>query len=218
MGEWNPFALILSATFSLAFFGACLTAYIMFVPGHPYILQTISSIVKLPIIFFLSTLLAAIITYIFAKITRKSLKGRRIARGSVVALFVTSTCLFILGPVIAIFSSQGNYSEVILASYGAFLISTLAGSLFFYLQTLQLTNGGFLVLSLVWCLFFTSSTANIGWELRPLVGWTGQPFQLVRTDNGHMWDQVVCEMKNMRFGGIHFPSAGEDSPTKAWPC
>jgi hypothetical protein len=98
------------------------------------------------------------------------------------------------------------------------LISTLIGSLFFYIQTLQLADRGFLILSLVWCVFFTSSTANVGWELRPLVGWTGQPFELIRANPSHMWDQIMCEMKNMRFGGVHFPSAGEDSPTKAWPC
>lgn len=218
LGKWNPFALLLPAAFGLAFFGACLTAYIMFVPGHPYILQTISSIIKLPLIFFLSTIVAATITSLFARITRKSLRGRAIARGSLVALFMTSTFLFVLAPVIAVLSSQGNYSEVILASYAAFLISTLVGALFFYLHTMQLAEGGFLATSLVWCVLFATSTANIGWELRPLVGWTGQPFQLVRTDNGHMWSQVVCEMKNMRFGGIHFPSAGQDSMTKAWPC
>jgi MFS family permease len=218
IGKWHPFALIVCAIFGLAFFGACLTAYVIFVPGHPYILQTISSVIKLPIIFILSAFLAAIVTFVIAKITRQPLKMRGIARASLVALFSTATCLTILGPIIALFSSQGNYSKVILASYGVFLIGTLVGSLFFYMQTLRLAGGGYLALSLVWCVLFTSSTANIGWELRPLVGWTGQPFELVRGNTGNMWSQVECEMKNMRFGGIHFPSAGEESSTKAWPC
>jgi hypothetical protein len=40
------------------FFGASLTTYVMFVPGHPYMMQVVASCIKVPALLFVCPLLA----------------------------------------------------------------------------------------------------------------------------------------------------------------
>jgi hypothetical protein len=220
--NWGFGAMLAIAIACAAFFGACLTSYVMFVPGHPYQMQVIASIIKVPTFLLISLLLSTIVIVASAKLIDRSISVKTVAKAAFYCYFVTSICLAILGPVIAILSLLGNYSIVILTSYLAFILAGSIGSFSFFRHLAggsEVRNASTkYVVTLIWCLCFGLISADVGWSLRPFVGWTGQPFAWLRDDQTHIWNQIVCETRNMRFGGIRFPSAGEESASKAWPC
>ena len=59
-----------------------------------------------------------------------------------------------------------------------------------------------------WICLFGVTAGQVGWMMRPFVGWTGQPFEWFRTERTTIFEQVYYECVNLFYGGgAHFPDA-----------
>jgi hypothetical protein len=201
--------LLLLTTLCGMWFGLCMTAYILFVPGHPYRLQLVCSVIKVPLLLLVSLLLAFVpmvaINHLTARLPTASLW--RVLLGGVAT---TALVLVPAGLVVLAFCTKQNYTLVVLCSYAAFSIAGLAGVLF-VARTLRSSAGGGprrLAFVAAWALCFGLIAAHVGWSIRPFVGWTGQDFTLFRSDPTRMYEQIYWEVFNLfHGGGAGFPPA-----------
>jgi hypothetical protein len=197
-------------------FGASLTTYVMFMPGHPYIMQVVASCVKVPALLFLCPLIALYPTLFLSKLLDNGIGARTLLKASFSCIVAMAICLAVCAPLVSIVSTLGNYTITIFASYGAFALAGLIGCVAFYLK---LTGVGVPIaspkvsspksafrISAIWLVLFGLVGAEVGWSIRPFVGWTGQPFEWLRPDNTQIWDQLNAETQNLRVGGLSFPS------------
>jgi hypothetical protein len=198
-------------TICSVFFGASLTTYVMFMPGNPYIMQVVASCIKVPALLFLCPLIALYPTLLLSKVFDSNMGAYAILKASFSCIVAIAICLALCAPFIAILNSFGNYTIVIFASYGAFALAGLVGCVAFYLK---LKSAGVpssspksaLRISAIWLVLFGLIGAEVGWSIRPFVGWTGQPFEWIRPDSTQIWDQLIAETQNLRIGGLSFPS------------
>ncbi len=206
------------------FFGASLTTYVMFLPGHPYLMQVVASCTKVPALLFLCPLIALYPTLLLSKLFDRGLDARALLKASFSCIVAMAICLALCAPFIAILNSFGNYTIGIFASYGAFALAGLIGCVAFYSKLVgagePVASSGFfspksaLKVSAIWLVLFGLVGAEVGWSIRPFVGWTGQPFEWLRPDNTQIWNQLNAEAHNLRVGGLSFPSELEKRFTK----
>jgi hypothetical protein len=196
-------------------FGASLTTYVIFMPGHPYLMQVVASCIKVPALLFICPLLALYPTLLLSKLFDSRMEMRVLLKASFSCIVATAIVLALCAPFIAILNSFGNYTLVIFASYGAFAVAGLTGCVAFYWKLVGGGAPGFspkfsqpksaLRISGVWLVLFGLVGAEVGWSIRPFVGWTGQPFEWLRPDHTQIWDQLNAETDNLRVGGLSFP-------------
>lgn len=205
-----------------ALFGVCVTAYVIFVPGHPYLMQVIASAIKVPIIIILSYSIAAALMITIAKVPFGSISTAQLLDAATECLIVAGISLGMFGPIIALIASMGNYSILIYSSYAAFALSGVAGSLGFYrrlrLNSPLRTRPTLIFVSCIWMIIFGVLECQIGWTMRPIVGWTGQHFTWFRHEHVQIWNQAYCEARNLQRGGVSFPTQGQQNDNKKWPC
>jgi hypothetical protein len=205
-----------------SFFGVCITTYVMFVPGHPYLTQVLASAIKVPIILLLSYSVSTAIFVVIAHFILRALSPTSILSLTSDCLIVTATTLGGLGPLLALIASRGNYSVLIYSAYSAFALSGVAGCVEFYRRVRSVhrrcRRRTLLLASAVWLCLFGALECQIGWSLRPIVGWTGQNFTWFRHDDAKIWNQMVCEGRNLEHGGVSFPAAGQQNDATKGPC
>ncbi len=200
-------------------FGICLTSYVLVVPGHPYQMQTIASAVKVPLIVLISAMISIFAAVLVVYAHTKSLLIDVVVDGALECVWKMGIALGVFSPIVAAIALTGNYSYTVLFSYAAFACAGMFGC-YGFVKVLN-NEGAFRprrLVQFIWTLSFCFAVAQSGWVLRPLIGWTGQSFAWFRADQTMLWDQMRCEARNAKRGGIRFPSASEMSDSKQWPC
>jgi hypothetical protein len=195
-------------------FGASLTTYVMFIPGHPYTMQILASCIKVPTLLLLCPLIALYPTLFFSRLFDRGITLRQLLKASFGCIVVMAICLALCAPLIALLNAFRNYTVTIFASYAAFAFSGLVGCAAFYLKLTRdraaiSSTASALKVSGIWLAIFGLVGAELGWSLRPIVGWTGQPFEWYRSDSTQIWDQLNAETQNLRVGGFSFPAEVE---------
>jgi hypothetical protein len=118
-------------------YGVCMGTFAVFRLRGPSIWQLVASMVKVPLLFYLTLLVTLPSLYVF-----NALVGSRLSLGTVIRLLVASlgvmvTVLASLGPIVAFFSvSTTSYPFMILFNVVVFAVSGSLG-LSFLLQTLH---------------------------------------------------------------------------------
>lgn len=189
-------------------FGLCMTAYVIVVPGHPYQMQVLASLIKVPVLLTLTLAVAFVPLYIAARLLAADLPLRMLwtwATGSVATM---AAALFPLGAVVALLGITRNYSAVVLCSYAAFAAAGAVGIRTFARAAQAMPRRRRRrALVAVWAISLALAGLQLGWSMRPFVGWTGQAFTLFRSQSMGPFDQIYWEIWNIcHGGGAQFPS------------
>jgi hypothetical protein len=203
--------------FGAVAFGASLTTYVMFMPGHPYLMQVIASCIKVPALLLVCPLLALYPTLLLGRVFDKNVNFRTLLQASFACVVMMAICLMLFAPLMAALNSLGNYTLIIFSSYAAFAVAGIIGCVAFYFKLRRnsaviFSSRSPLKVSAIWCVLLGFTGAEVGWSIRPFVGWTGQPFEWYRSDNTQIWNQLSAETQNLQIGGLSFPSKLEDPP------
>ena len=197
-------------------YGICMGVYGAFREKNPTPMQVVASMVKVPLVFYLTLLVTLPSLYVF-----NALVGSRLSLPGVVRLLIASigvnvTVLASLGPIVAFFSvCTTSYPFMLLLNVAAFAVAGLFG-LRFLLQTLQrLTVAASQLQSpaegavavetprdraiadqvrtvfRVWVIVFCLVGAQMGWVLRPFVGNPNVPFAWFRARHSNFFMAVL---------------------------
>jgi hypothetical protein len=118
-------------------FGVCMGSFALFRARSPNLWQAVASMVKVPLLFYLTLLVTMPSLYVF-----NALVGSRLTLAAVVRLLIASLGVIVavlasLGPIVAFFSvTTTSYSFVVLFNVVVFSVAGVLG-LVFLLQTLQ---------------------------------------------------------------------------------
>ncbi|MET0970384.1 MAG: hypothetical protein ABWY18_14380 [Tardiphaga sp.] len=205
-----------------ALFGASLTTYVMLMPGNPYIMQVVSSSIKVPALLIICPMVALYPTLFLSRLFEKQLGASSLMTAAFSCIVFSAVFLACCAPVMALLNTLGNYTLVILASYAAFGAAGLAGTIAFYYKLRRdavrgLAPRSALKISAIWLVLYGVVCAEVGWSIRPLVGWTGQPFEWYRADSVQLWQQLFNEVDNLHVGGLAFPTELEENYRKPTP-
>lgn len=118
-------------------YGACLGCFALFKMGGPNGMQLVSSMLKVPALFFLTLVVTLPSLYVFNALVGSRLTPSTVSRLLVAALAVMIAVLSSLGPIVAFFAvSTTSYSFMVLLNVVVFAVSGVLG-LMFLLQTLH---------------------------------------------------------------------------------
>jgi hypothetical protein len=118
-------------------YGICMGSFALFRIKGPSYLQLLASMIKVPLLFYLTLLVTLPSLYVF-----NALVGSRLPLGTVVRLLVASLGVMVavlasLGPIVAFFSvSTASYPFMLLFNVAVFTVAGILG-LAFLLQTLH---------------------------------------------------------------------------------
>ena len=128
------------------------------------------------------------------------------------AFAVFAAVLGALAPATGVVSVVCNYSFATLINLGFFAAAGLAAVAFVLRSVGTLhdaTSPGAgrplrpLIAFAGWALLFGVVGAQIGWRMRPLIGWHAAPFGWYRADGMSLWQGVVSEIHNiLTVGGV----------------
>ncbi|MGO9464728.1 MAG: hypothetical protein ACLQIB_21120 [Isosphaeraceae bacterium] len=118
-------------------YGICMGAFALFRVQGPGAWQVVASMVKVPLLFFLTLLVTLPSLYVFNALVGSRLTPAAVVRLLVASLGVMVAVLASLGPIVAFFSmSTTSYPFMVLFNVVVFGVSGVLG-LMFLLQTLQ---------------------------------------------------------------------------------
>jgi len=118
-------------------YGLCMGTFALCRAQGPSVLQFVSSIIKVPLLFFLTLLVTLPSLYVFNALVGSRLTPTAVVRLLVASLGVMVTVLASLGPIVAFFSvSTTSYPFMVLFNVVVCGVSGVLG-LMFLLQTLQ---------------------------------------------------------------------------------
>ena len=200
---------LMSIAASMAF-GLCLSAHVLFHWSDGYHQQILASIVKFPLLLISTSTISFAFLHLVARLLKTGLSLSVLARPILAVTAATALTLALLGPVVALCSLTQNYTVVIFVSYGSCCIAIIVGTCAMarHLRRTSISANHVRILTILWLLFFTITFAELGWKLRPLVGWTGQSFTWIRNDPMQLHEQIYYEWLNFRHsGGASFPAS-----------
>ncbi|MCJ2067303.1 hypothetical protein MKK75_00510 [Methylobacterium sp. J-030] len=220
--QLSVFYKIIIALFSLSIFGFCLGFHAVITPEASGLAQLAASTIKMPILIAVSSIVSVGVVYVCCPLVGGKIDQIDLSQSAMSCLLITALALLPAALIELVLASLENYSLTVLFAYAALSVAGLLGcSAFAYMINIENRYNKSLRLtaSAVWVVCFGLSNAELGWRMRPLIGWTGQNFTIFRHDDPGMFSQIRCELRNtFNFGGIKFPKAGEESDTKEWPC
>jgi hypothetical protein len=118
-------------------YGVCMGTYALFRPKEPHAMQILASMVKVPLLFYLTLLVTLPSLYVFNALVGSRLTLATIVRLLVASLGVIVAVLASLGPIVAFFSvSTTSYPFMVVFNVLIFGVSGTLG-LSFLLQTLH---------------------------------------------------------------------------------
>jgi hypothetical protein len=118
-------------------YGFCMGTFALFRVQGPGVAQLVASIVKVPVLFFLTLLVTLPSLYVFNALVGSRLTPKAVVRLLIASLGVMVAVLASLGPIVAFFSvSTTSYPFMVLFNVAVFGVSGVLG-LVFLLQTLQ---------------------------------------------------------------------------------
>ncbi len=121
-------------------YGACMGTFALFRMKGPNVLQVVASMVKVPLLFYLTLLVTLPSLYVFNALVGSRLSLSTVIRLLLATLGVMVTILSSLGTIVAFFSvSTTSYPFMVLFNVVVFAVSGILG-LTFLLQTLHRLN------------------------------------------------------------------------------
>ncbi len=133
----DPLRLALVIVALAASYGLCMGAFAAFRADGPNLIQIVASMVKVPLLFFLTLIVTLPSLYVFNALVGSRLAAGAFVRLLVAALAVTTAVLASLGPITAFFSvSTTSYPFMLLFNVAIFAVAGILG-LSFLLQTLH---------------------------------------------------------------------------------
>jgi hypothetical protein len=197
-------------TLSSMSFGLSLTTHVLTHWNRGYFQQILASVIKVPLLVLTSELITSVVIYACLRFIHRGPSRAAFFHSAVAGGASMALVLGALGPLVVLCSLRGNYTLVILTSYLIFALASASGAAMFCrsLQVLSdATRTPLLRIMLAWLLVFSFTSSQIGWWLRPLVGWTGSPFAWFRNDGLHLYEQAYYEWRNFTHaGGEMFPT------------
>ncbi|OJW20313.1 MAG: hypothetical protein BGO49_05315 [Planctomycetales bacterium 71-10] len=202
-------------------YGACMGTFSLLSPQGPGLMQVVASMVKVPLLFYLTLVVTLPSLYVL-----NALMGSRLSFGSVFRLLSASlgvnvAVLASMGPIVAFFSAcTTSYPFMVLLNVAVFATAGFL-ALGFLLQTLQrlsiartltiatdlaaddeapgaihpLTDqyAGRRVRAIfrVWMVLFGLVGAQMGWVLRPFIGDPSRPFAWFRPRQSNFFEAVL---------------------------
>lgn len=187
-------SLLIASSFFFAIYGGIVGAY-----GGG--LQIISSAIKLPALYLLTLLICLPTLYFFDILSGSRLDFRQYVTMALTAVSVISVLLFSFAPVILFFLiSVKDYFFFLLLNVLVMGVTGTIGVRLFYKGMRDMsvnpdapkTTGTRRYLLQGWVLLYGLVGSQLGWTLRPFLGFDGEPFQVFRPEiDGNFYSQVA---------------------------
>lgn len=167
-------------------------------------LQALSSCLKLPILFLVTTLVCMPTLFIFSSF----FGSRRSVLQTFVLLSIGSTIIGLalvgFAPITLFFIvTTRSYQFFKILNVAFFAVSGLLGVLFFNRMYVQLTEEGVQaqysrrMFLRFWLLLFAFVGTQLAWTLRPFFGAPGLPFEIVREIGGNFYTDVFQSLGHL---------------------
>ncbi|MGJ3248244.1 MAG: actin-binding WH2 domain-containing protein [Elainellaceae cyanobacterium] len=154
------------------------------------VLQAIASTIKLPILFLLTALICIPSLYTFNVLLGQSFKFLQTVALMVMTLGTTTILLTSLAPIAFFFTitTPENYQFLMLMHVLIFGLCGIYGVRYLYrgcsylaFRMEQPLNGTLLK---IWIAIYAIVGMQLGWRLRPFIGYQGMPFEVLREQQG----------------------------------
>ncbi len=186
-------SLLVASSIFFAIYGAIIGAY-----GGG--LQIISSAIKLPALYLLTLLICLPTLYFFDILAGSKLDFRQYITMALTAVSVISVLLFSFAPVILFFLiSVKDYFFFLLLNVLVMAVTGTIGVRLFYKGMRDMSSSpdapkpsARRYLLQGWMLLYGLVGSQLGWTLRPFLGFDGEPFQVFRPEiDGNFYTQVA---------------------------
>ncbi len=168
------------------------------------VLQAIASMVKLPILFLLTALICIPSLYTFNVLLGQSFKFLQTVALMVITLGTTTILLVSLAPIAFFFTitTPDNYQFLMLMHVLIFGLCGIYGVRYLYrgcsylaFRMEQPLNN---LLLRIWIIIYAIVGMQLGWRLRPFIGYQGMPFEILREDqSGNFYIMVWRSLLNL---------------------
>lgn len=178
--------------------------------------QLLANVVKVPVLALLSFVLTSPAFFAANALGGLGLPAMAALRLWAATFAVFAAVLGALAPATGIVSVVCNYSFATLINLAFFTAAGLTAVAFIFrsVRVLHASGGGSVAPSrarpirplaafAAWAVVFGIVGAQVGWRMRPLIGWHAAPFGWYRVDGMSLWDGVVSEIHNiLTVGGV----------------
>jgi hypothetical protein len=190
-------AMIISSTSFLALYGAVMGA------THS-LWQTMSSAVKMPILFLATLFVCVPSLYFFSLLFGSKQSLRQNITLILTAVTVTSVLLLSLAPITLFFLlTTSEYQFFKLLNVGIFAISGMMGVVFLY-QGMKVVSsddieGSFARkrVMILWMFVYAFVGSQMAWTMRPFIGAPGVEFELFRQLGGNFYSNILFSISDM---------------------
>ncbi|MBE9102056.1 hypothetical protein [Vacuolonema iberomarrocanum] len=170
-------------------------------------LQAISSAIKLPILFLLTALICIPSLYTFNVLLGQRFRFMQTVALMVTTLATTSILLVSLAPIAFFFTltTPENYQFLLLLHVIIFSLCGIYGVRYLYrgcsylaFRMEQPLNN---MLLRIWIMIYAVVGMQLGWRLRPFIGYQGMSFEFLRSDvDGNFYIAVWNALRGLLFG------------------
>ena len=196
-------AMLISSITFFALYGAVLGS------SHS-LLQTLSSMVKLPILFIATLIVCVPSLYFFSLLFGSNQSLSQSLTVILTAITVTGVLLLSLAPITLFFliTVPGSYQFFKLLNVGIFAISGLMGIVFLYQGMKVVSNSeaeGATTrrwVLIFWMFVYAFVGSQMAWTIRPFIGAPGTRFELFRQLGGNFYTNVLFSLREILGFGI----------------
>ena len=207
--------------------GLCMATFAVFSRNGPVLGQVVATMVKVPLLFYLTLLVTLPSLYVFNALVGSRLSFSAVVRLLVATLGVNVAVLSSLGPIVAFFSvSTTSYPFMVLFNVVVFAIAGFLAQMFL-LQTLQRLSMAQTLIETspeapdaetpsairplsdqflgrhvktifrLWMVVFGLVGAQMGWVLRPFIGNPNVPFTWFRGRESNFFEAVLHTLASL---------------------
>jgi hypothetical protein len=164
--------------------------------------QTMSSAVKLPLLFLATLLVCVPSLYFFSLLFGSNQSLNQNLAVILTAITVTSVLLLSFAPITLFFllTAPSQYQFFKLLNVGIFTISGLMGIVFLY-QGMKIVSGPDLEgastrrwVLIMWMFVYAFVGSQMAWTIRPFIGAPGTPFELFRQLGGNFYTNILYSL------------------------
>lgn len=215
--DLEPVGMATLAIALTAAYGLAMAAFAAAKAQEAWATQLLASALKVPVLTIL-TFAATYPAFVLAnRLGGLRLRPRAVLRLCLATFAVYAASLGALAPAIALCSVVCNYSFTILINVAFFAASGLAAAAYLLRWVGDLSQAPDAARSPVagpggrplrprvafaaWVVVFGLVGSQLGWMMRPLVGWRTLPFSWFRTDGMTLWEGIGSEIQNIWYSG-----------------
>ena len=165
------------------------------------LLQSISSGIKVPILFTLIIIICFPAFFVIQAILGSKLKLSQMLSIILSGFVLTASIMVSFAPIVLFFLMTGdNYAFIKLLHVAIFIVSGLFGmrtiieALKFSCERKNIYPKVGVQVFKFWIVILAFVGAQLSWSLRPFIGAKGLPFQILREQEGNFYKQVISSM------------------------